>query len=68
VLKKFNQNGKKIEDRVKYPFELDIKKYKYHKIDFVVDIMDILNTCYNQLLFIKAHEVQKAIITAIQKE
>ena len=26
VLKKFNQNGKKIEDRVKYPFELDLRK------------------------------------------
>lgn len=26
VLKKFTQNGKKISDRVKYPFQLDLKK------------------------------------------
>lgn len=27
ALKKFSQNGKKIEERVKYPLELDIRRY-----------------------------------------
>ena len=54
TLKKFGQNGKKMEDRVKYPLQLDIKKYLKLNLEFAKAIMGNQSTYYNLFSFIKA--------------
>lgn len=48
ALKKFNQNGKKIEERVKYPLELDIKKYNHSYLESQKGTAEIPSTSSNQ--------------------
>ena len=64
VLKKFTQNGKKISDRVKYPFQLDLKKYSLIYAEYPKATQEIQDIFSNQSSSTKARRAPKATTTA----